>query len=315
MPYSRVELSIETDEIYGPFSSVNAVFAVGYDQLLKLNKSGSIFWADHGKMYYYSYQEIGPQHNVNTPWYYKLANPLDECSAQYGRVRIFMYDSRIVTIDSFSREVYLSRNLQDAFENAVNIVHYFPDERMIPDVELGYTAVLPKMLPTQADAVDVMPQTQVRVYDDHGKARVATDKNVLISMADAISIIMGDAPSTQFIARLCDQFPQALLSAYGAPLIAYDKETTALSVAQSIQSLASIQDIDPPEAMRTYFETGKVGRYSIVGGWGYNLLKEHGKDLQSAALVDIALAHSSSPEITRAIMSSLIDQAHAFLPS
>lgn len=313
MAYSRVELDLLSDGVNGPFSTVDAVAAVGYEHLIKLNASGSIFWADHSKLYYYSYQEINSHHSVNTPWYYKISNPLDECSAQYGRVRIFKYESCIIAIDSFSRESYLSRNLQHAFENAVNIVHYFPDERMVPDVELGYTAVLPKMLPTQADVVDLMPQVQV--YNDHGKARVAMDKEVRITLADAISIIMGDCPSVEFIARLCDQFPQALVASYGAPLIAYDKVTTALSVAQSIHSLALVQNIDPSTAIKTYVDESKVGRYSIVGGWGFNLLQQHGVDYNSAALVDIALAHSSSPEITRAMMSSLILQSGGVLPA
>lgn len=306
MAHQRVELSIERDEINGPFSTVDAVAAVGYDRLVKYNKSGSIFWSDHSKMYYYSYQQITNTHSINTPWYYQLAHPLDECSVQYGRVRIFKYEPCIIVMDSFSREVYLAHTLQRAFENAVNIVHYYPDERMIPDVELGYTAVLPKMLPTQADFVDTLPQTQVRAYNDNGKVRMATEKDITIDVADAISIIMHDRPSTEFLARLCSKFPQALIAAYGSPLIAYDPENTAIQVAQSIQSLASVQNIDPPEAVRTYTDNGTVGKYAIVGGWGYNLLKQYGKDYESVAIVDIALAHSSSPEITRATMSSLI---------
>lgn len=309
MPHDRVELSIDTDAISGPFSTVDAVAAIGFDRLLKLCKSGSVFWSDHSKMGYYSYQEIGPYHISNTPWFYRVPHPLDECNAQYGRVRISKYESCILVLDSFSREVYLTHTLQQAFEIAVNVVHYFPDERMIPDVELGYTAVLPKMLPTQADAVDELPQVHVRTYQDGGKVAHASQQDVSISIADAISIIMGGTPSVDFMARLCSKFPQALLAAYGAPLIAYDADTTALSVAQSIQSLASIQGIDPPDAIRSFVDSGKVGKYSIVGGWGYRLLRDYGSDYQMTAVVDLALAHSSSPEITRANMATLIGRA------
>lgn len=309
MAYQRVVLNIEEDDVNGPFSTPDAVASVGYENLLRYNKSGSIFWADHSKRTYYGYLEVGSSHQANTPWYYVLPNPLDECSAQYGRVRIFRYSKCTIVMDSFSREVYLSRNLQHAFEIAVNIVHYYPDERMVPDIELGYTAVLPKMLPTQADMVDSLPQSQIKVYDDHGKARVATEKDIRINVADAISIIMGDKPSNEFLARLCSSFPQALVAAYGSPLIAYDQETTGLSVAQSIQSLSIVQDINPNESLQTFLDSGKVGKYTIVGGWGFDLLKEYGKDYQGVALVDIALAHSSSPEFTRATISSLIDQA------
>lgn len=302
----RVELNINDDAISGPFSTVDAVSSVGFEMLTKLSKSGSIFWSDHSKRYYYGFQEISPRHAVNTPWYYGMPNPLDQCDVQYGRVRIYRYAQCLITLDSFSREAYLSHTMQHAFETATYIVHYFPDERMVPDVGYGYAPVLPKMLPTQADAISQYPQAHVRSYSDNGRVHVSTEKDITICLADAISLIMGDAPSTEFMARLCSKFPQALMAAYGPSLIAYDKDTTALSVAQSIQSLASIQSIEPPEAIRTYVDEGKVGRYTIVGGWGFNLLQQHGKDYQSAAIVDLALAHSGSPEVTRATMSSLI---------
>lgn len=309
MAQQRVKLSLDDDEINGPFPSVDACAAIGFDSIVRLNKLGSLFWSDHSKQYYYSFQEIQSTHTLGTPWYYFIPSPLDECSAQYGRVRIYRYSTCILIIDSFSREVYMANDLQHAFETAVNIVHYFPDERMVPDIELGYTAVLPKMTPTQADLEPTFGSGGVSAYEDGGKARLAFERDISISLPDAISIIMGDRPSEKFMSRLCALFPQALMTAYGAPLIAYDTDTTTLSVARSISSLAMVQDLNPSECIQTYLDSYKVGRYTIVGGWGYRLLKQYGKDFASVSLVDIALAHSGSPEVTRASIGSLIDQS------
>lgn len=307
--HKRVSLSLDEDIIGGPFSTADAVSAIGMQNMVSLNKSGSIFWADHSKMYYYSFQELQSTHLEGTPWYYLVQSPYEECSAQYGRVRIYKFKQCIVLIDSFSRELYLTRDIEHAWEIAVNIVHYFPDERMIPDIQLGYTAVLPKLTPTQADVETYVPQGQIVVYEEGGKAPMAKDRQITISLPDAISIIMGDRPSSKFMAMLCNTFPQALMSAYGAALIVYDKDTTTLSVARSITSLAQVQDIEPVQAIETYMQDGSVGRYTVVGGWGCKILREHGKDYNSTALIDIALAHSGSPEVTKANISSLLFQA------
>jgi hypothetical protein len=223
MAFGRIRLGLEEHELNGPFSTVDAVAAVGMEQMKYLNTSGSIFWSDHSKRYYYAYQEVNARHVVNAPWYYEIANPLDECSAQYGRVRIYRYDTCVLIVDSFTRETYISKSLPDAFEIAVMLVHYFPDERVMPDVELGYKAVLPKMLPTQADMDNSVSYGDVRVYND-GKQRTQLDRPVTISIADAISIIMGDKPGAAFMAELCNTFPQALIAAYGAPLVVYCAE-------------------------------------------------------------------------------------------
>jgi hypothetical protein len=280
MAFGRIRLGLEEHELNGPFSTVDAVAAVGMEQMKYLNTSGSIFWSDHSKRYYYAYQEVNARHVVNAPWYYEIANPLDECSAQYGRVRIYRYDTCVLIVDSFTRETYISKSLPDAFEIAVMLVHYFPDERVMPDVELGYKAVLPKMLPTQADM----------------------DNSV--SYGD----VMGDKPGAAFMAELCNTFPQALIAAYGAPLVVYCAESTAISVAQSIGSLAVIQGIDSKDAIESYANNRKVGRYTVVGGWGYRMLEQYGKDANLVALVDIALAHAGSPEIARATLIPLIDR-------
>lgn len=308
MAQQRVKLSLD-DEINGPFSTVDACAAIGYEDVLRLNKLGSLFWADHSKRYYYAFQEVQSTHKVSTPWYYFIPNPLDECSAQYGRVRIYSYSKCILVIDSFTREVYVAFDLQQAFEIAVYIVHYFADERVVPDIELGYTAVLPKMTPTQADLEPTFGSGNVTTYEDGGKARLAVERSIDVGLPDAISIIMGDRPSERFIAKLCALFPQALMSAYGAPLIAYNPDTTTLSVARSISSLAMVQDINPSECIQTYLDNYKVGKYTIVGGWGYRILEQYGKDFNTVSLIDIALAHSGSPEVTRASIGSLIDQS------
>lgn len=307
MSLGRIQLGIDTHEISGPFPTADAAAQVGIDHMIYLCKSGSIFWADHSKQYYYAYQEVNGRHAVNTPWYYEVANPFDECSAQYGRVRIYRYEKCVVIIDSFSRERYISRSLPDAFEIAVMIVHYYPDERVVPDVELGYRAVLPKMLPTQADMDTSVSHGNIRVYDN-GKGREQLERLIPITMADAISIIMGDRPSAAFMAELCSTFPQALIAAYGAPLIVYCAETTAISVAQSISSLATAQGIETKDAIQSYVKDKSVGKYTIVGGWGYRMLEQYGTDDNLVALVDIALTHAGSPEIARATLIPLIDQ-------
>ena len=307
MAFGRIRLGLEEHELNGPFSTVDAVAAVGMEQMKYLNTSGSIFWSDHSKRYYYGYQEVNDRHVVNAPWFYEVANPLDECSAQYGRARIYRYETCVLIVDSFTRETYISKSLPDAFEIAVMLVHYFPDERVVPDVELGYKAVLPKMLPTQADMDTSVSQGSVRVYDN-GKRREQLERLIPSTMADAVSIIMGDRPSAAFMAELCNTFPQALVTAYGAPLIVYCTESTAISVAQSIGSLAVIQGIDSKDAIESYVSNRKVGRYTVVGGWGYRMLEQYGKDANLVALVDIALAHAGSPEIARATLIPLIDR-------
>jgi hypothetical protein len=180
---------------------------------------------------------------------------------------------------------------------------------MVPDIELGYTAVLPKQMPTQADLEPSFGGGMVTVYNDGDKAPISVLRDIKIGLPDAISIIMGDRPSEEFMAMLCNTFPSALVTAYGSPLVAYDKDATTLSVARSISSLAMVQDIDPANAIATYLVDGKVGKYTVVGGWGYDILQQYGKDYNSIALIDIALAHSGSPEVTRASISSLIRQA------
>lgn len=314
MPLGRVQLGIDRDQINGPFITAEAVNAVGWEHMLYLNKSGSIFWYGHSKQYYCAYQEIRKAHAKNAPWYYEVANPLDECSAQYGRIRIYQYERFVVAVDSFTRETYISHSLAEAFETAVMIAHYFPDERVVPDVDLGYKAVTPKITPTQIDASSIAAMGDVRVYDD-GKSRLSLERAVSLTLGDAISIIMGDRPSSEFLSYLCDTFPEALVSAYGVPLIVYCKETTIVSVAQSLSSLAMIQGISVADAIASYVDSHKVGKYTVVGGWGYRILQEYGKDVNSVALVDLALAHSGSPEIARATIVRLTDQEPVAQPA
>lgn len=304
MAIGRTRLSLETDQLSGPFITASAVSEVGWEQMMYLNKSGSIFWYGHSKQYYCAYQEIRKTHTVNAPWYYEVANPLDECSAQYGRIRIYKYDRFVILIDSFTRELYTNTTLADAFETAVMIAHYFPDERVVPNVELGYKAVLPKMMPTQADFDPSAPYGDLRFYDDN-KMRIALDRQVTIGLGDAISIITGDRPSNAFLAHLSSTFPQALIAAYGPSLITYCRDTTAIAVAQSISSLSEVEGVELDAAIESYADAHKVGRYSIVGGWGHKILQEYGADTTAIAMVDLALTHAGSPEVARAMIADL----------
>jgi hypothetical protein len=187
------------------------------------------------------------------------------------------------------------------------VVHYYPDERVVPDIELGYTAILPKPLPTQADIPAWEPHSMVRVYSDNDKAPIAIDRDVRMSVADAIDIITGAKPSTAFMAKLCSTFPQALIAAYGAPLVVYDKSSTAISVAQCLSSLAAVQSIYPNDGIATYIKNDTVGKYTVVGGWAYDMLAEHKDSMHKVWAIDLALAHSSSPEIAKAIAQPMLD--------
>jgi len=305
MALRRVELSLATDEINGPFPTADAVSAVGADTLSLMSKTGGIFWADHSKQSYYSFGEINSNYAVNTPWTYKIAHPKDECSVQYGRVKIMQYDSACLILDCFTRENYVSRTLQQAFEIAVYVVHFYPDDRVLPDVDDGKVVILPKVHPTKADFQPVVALEQGGVWVDNSKVPVSLDRTVTVTLADAVSLLYGEKPSIKLLADIAMTYPQALVATYGSPLICYNRDTTILSVAQSITSLALTLGINPHDAFDTFSKNKSVGSYAIVGGWGYNMMMQVYPDMNQVAAIDLALAYSSSPEITRATVDLL----------
>lgn len=305
---ARISLDISESEINGPFPTADAVSAVGAETLIAMASTGGVFWADHGKQYYYAFQEVQPHHKLNVPWVYTPPKTLDECSVQYGRVKIWNYEKRCIIIDTFSKEVYMSPTLVDAFEIAVAIVHYFPDDRYLPEAVNGRVVVLPKLSPTKADYQPVIGLEQRGVWSDNGKATISLERTISITLSDAISILFGDRPSQKFLADIATTFPQALVACYGPPMICYDKQTTLLSVAQSISSLAHTLHIPVSDAIESFARNATVGKYSIVGGWGYRMLRDVVPDQAKIAAIDLALAHATSPEITKATVAMMFTE-------
>lgn len=303
-------LMLDADqEINGPFPTIDAVAAVGYENVMNLAKTGGIFWADHSKRTYYAFQEVTPKHAKNVSWVYSIPNPLDQASVQYGRVKIMRYENHCLVVDSFSKEVYYAPTLMDSFDIAVSVVHFFPNSRMLP--ELAYDRRLLEHPPDvkRADFQALTSQEQMMVWADDGKAPVSLQRTVSLSLSDAISILMGDRPSDKLMADIAMTYPQALVATYGPALVCYDPKGTQLTVAQSITSLSLAQDITPREGFDGFASNYTVGKYRIVSGWGYRLMLEVMPDINAVAVIDLALAHASSPEIAKATVAGFIESA------
>lgn len=305
---SRIGVSHD-DEVYGPFPTADAVAAVGMETVYNLAKSGGIFWADHSKRAYYAFQEVQPRHAKNVSWQYSIPNPKDTASVHYGRVKIMHYERSCLVLDTFSREVYYAPTLIDAFEIAVAIVHFFPNSRAMPELAPGMTFDGSTQEAQRADFQALTSHEQNYVWVEGGKVPVSLDRTVSLSLADAISILYGERPSVKFLADVAMTYPQALVMTYGAPLVCFDPKGTQLSVAQSISSLSQAVGIPPHEGFASFADNRMVGRYKIVAGWGYRMMEKALPDTNMVAAIDLALAQSSSPEITRATLEGFIAPA------
>lgn len=303
MASKRVELPLDRVSINGPFPTADAVANVGADTVMAMAQCGSIFWADHSKQYYWAFQEVMPHHARNTPWYYKVPHPLDECSVQYGRVKISSYEEVHLILDVFSKEVYASMDLGSAFDIAVGIVHFFPNERMLPEIIDGRVMVLPHLTRVNAGLQPLTALEENGVFV--GKVPTSNSRVINLTLADAVSILCGERPSPKLMGDIAMTYPQALVATYGTPIICYDRQTTILAVAQSLSLLGLAQGIEPPESYRKFGECLMVGKYQVVSGWGYKMMVDALPDLNKVAAIDLALAHSSSPEHVRAVTDAM----------
>lgn len=306
----RVQVSHDY-EVFGPFPTADAVAAVGHDMVHRLVKTGGIFWADHSKRAYFAFQEVRECHAKNVSWQYSIPLPTDKASVHYGRVKIMHYEQCCLVLDTFSREVYYAPTLVDAFEIAVSIAHFFPNSRSMPELEPGMTMDITPAEPQRADFQALTSHEQNYVWVESDKVPVSLDRTVSLSLADAISILYGERPSQKFLADVAMTYPQALVATYGAALVCFDPKSTQLAVAQSITSLSQAVGIPASEAFASFADKRMVGRYKIVAGWGYRMMEEAMPDINMVAAIDLALAQSSSPEITRATLRGLIASAAA----
>jgi hypothetical protein len=304
----RVKLDIADDPVHGPFSTVDAMAIVGKSQMELFSKKGMIFWADHTKLYYYAFQEIQENHKDSTSWSYDTPLVDGDVSAYYGRVRIYKYgtsDVKYVIKDTFTHELYIAFDLRTAFEIAVMVVHFFPNERVLPDIRNERLPDLPRPYPTQADyGIGSSAEMNV-VWVESEKAPVSTKRSIQISLADAISILNGDKPSVEMLSNLCATFPTALIAANGVPLVVYNTRTTVLAVAQSITTLGLAHGILSSDAIDSFVNDKMVGEYKIVGGWGYDYLDSAQKSRDRVAVIDLALSHSSSPSMLEINLANL----------
>lgn len=299
-------LRIRADEVVnGPFITVDAVNAVGHENVMNLSKIGGIFWGDHSKRTYYAFQEVTRRHAKNVSWVYDIPNPLEKASVQYGRVKIMRYDKCCLLIDSFTKEIYYAPTLMDAFDIAVSIIHFFPNSRRPPDVPIGRRLL---EHPPDIKRVDFQPPALNEVIPDYSQL-VSTQRTIELSLSDAISILMGDPPSQKFLADVAMTYPQALVATFGPALVCYDPKGTQLTVAQSITSLSLAQNITPREGFDGFAKDYTVGKYRIVSGWGYRMMLDVMPNINTVAVIDLALSHSSSPEITKATMDGIIASA------
>lgn len=300
---STANLDIENDDINGPFSTVDAAANVGYDELVAMCKRGILFWTDHTKLSYYSFSEIMPHHKGATSWRYSNishseASPTEEStSINYGRLRLLKYGKRYVVKDIFTLEMYLALDIRTAMEIAVMVVHFYPNERVLPDLKNGRLPILGKTYPTQAD-FGIGSSAEINgVYLDSNKAPLSTKITLEVGLSDAISIIQGDRPTPELLSNLCASFPTALIAAYGCPLVVYNAKTTLIGVAQSLTSLGLTQKILSADAIDNFVKNKIVGTIRVVGGWGYPYLEQAGNERDRVALVDLALSQSSSPSM------------------
>lgn len=302
---TRHALNIEDHEVNGPFSSIDATANVGFEMLTTMAKNGTLFWTDHTKLSYYSLQEIMPHHSLSATWCYETPFVNEETSVNYGRTRIYKYGKRYILKDTFTKEMYLAFNMRTAMEIAVMVVHFYPNERVLPDTKNNRIPALGKSYPTQADYGMTSAGEITTIYVDSDRAPMSTKISVDITLADAVSIIHGDKPSKSLLADLCSRFPTAMISAYGAPLVVYNTKTTLIGVAQSITSLGLANKILSCDAIDNFVKDKMVGPTKIVGGWGYDYLEQAGNERDRVAIVDLALSQSSSPAMLEIHLANL----------
>ena len=296
-------LEFSQGNINGPFTTVDTTVKIGYARLQEYARSGVLLWADHAKLRYYSFAELEKFMEEAPLWSYRLPQNAEKISAQYGRVYIYKYESCYVLRDNFTAELYLAQDIRTAFELAVMVVHYFPDERAYPLILPDEKIAPINKVRTRLD-YDIMEGIeQNAVWVEAGKAPMSNSRHVEVTLADAVSLLCGDRPSTKFLADLASIYPAAFVSAYGAPIVAYNQKTSVIGVAKSLTSLALSLKLDVKESLDNFVKIKTIGDYKIVGGWGYDLLE---KQQDRVALVDFALSHCSSPSMLEVRVASLL---------
>lgn len=302
MKLTVYRLDFTAENVNGPFSVIDALVHVPHETLVSYAKSGVLFWGDHSKLSYYSFAEVQSSMQKMPFWVFPPPTLDETISAQYGRIYIYKYDSCYVVRDNFTMESYLSRSLRTAFEMAVMIVHLFPDERAYPILPGNEVVGRMQFVPTALDydIMDAVEQPMAWVESD--RAPMSNSRTVNLSLADAVSILAGDKPSPEFITEVASVYPSALVAMYGAPIVAYNQNTTKIGVAKCLTSLALSLKIDPQIALDNFVKDKTIGDYKIVGGWGYDFLENERDRL---AIIDFALSHSSSPDMMLAKVASL----------
>lgn len=296
-------LEFTSENVNGPFSTVDTTAKIGYGKLIEYARSGVLLWADHAKLSYYSFVELEKFMEESPIWMYKLPIEDEKISAQYGRVYIYKYESCYVLRDNFTAELYMAQDIRTAFELAVMVLHYFPDERAYPLIAPDEKIAPINKVRTKLD-YDIMEGVeQNSVWVEAGKAPMSNSRHVEVSLADAVSLLCGDTPSMKFLADLASIYPAAFVSAFGAPIIAYNQKTSIVGVAKSLSSLALTLGLDVKESLDNFVKSKTIGDYKIVGGWGYDLLE---KEQDRVALIDFALSHCSSPSMLEIRVASLL---------
>jgi hypothetical protein len=302
MKLTVFRLDFTAENVNGPFSVIDALVHVPYNTLASYAKSGVLFWGDHSKLSYYSFAEVQSSMQKMPFWVFPPPTLDETISAQYGRVYIYKYDSCYVVRDNFTMEMYLAKDIRTAFEIAVMVVHLFPDERVYPILPSDEVVGKMQFVPTTLDYDIINTVEQPMVWVESDKAPMSNSRSVNLSLADAVSLLMGDKPSAEFIAEVGAVYPSALIAAYGAPIIAYNQNTTKIGVAKCLTSLALSLNIEPKIALDNFVKHKTIGDYKIVGGWGYDFLENERDRL---AVIDFALSHSSSPDMMLAKVASL----------
>ena len=295
-------LEFDKQFINGPYPVIDTLPSISFDRLIEYCRSCVILWSDHTKGSYYSFSQLTSALQEKPIWSYKRPLEKEEVSAQYGRVYIYKYESCYVLRDNFSNEHYLAKDIRSAFEMAVMIVHFFPDERVHPIISSSEKITPMRRVLTRIDYDVLDGVEQNMVWVQPGKSPMANDRSVSISLADAVSILCGGPPSNKFLSDVASVYPGAFVSVYGAPIVAYNKDTTIIGVAKSLSSLALTLGIDTKEALDNFVKTKTIGEYKIVGGWAYDYLE---KETDRVALVDFALSGSSSPSMLEIKIRSL----------
>lgn len=301
----RLPFALDSDPIAGPFPTLDAVSIVGWSRLQEMARNGTLLWADSGKSSYWSMRKISGKLGNSELWYYKLPRLSDPIAAHHGRIKIYtLSDDRYVLKDYFTKEFYLARSLPAAFELAVWIAFFYPDERTIPDV-VSETK-LPALPPVKAMAY---PGSQITAggtaeWTDHGAYTSTHARPVVVGIDDAVAMLEGAAVSDALVSALCDTFPQALLSTYGAPLIGYDLQTTELKVARSLTHICAAYSITVPSGIRSFAARKQISTCQIVGGWGLPYLLSVSPDAGRVAIANMVLSSASSPASLEAMIRS-----------